>query len=244
MATAKAISLFAPLSTKSVAECDDHYQNVHTVWGRRMLRDTGAVLSYHTARARSKYDVNGRFRQQPSRWRYTMLRLDPGLLRGFGADTDELIANDHLNFLQDFRGFSVAEEVLVDRRNGQSGFEAYLFEFDRRSGVTEADGALAVDGLREGLRSAARDGYGLRTVALDAVLAETAAEAMEQPAQRPLRRPLPSTDKLAFVEFLFDQHEWAEEWFGGGAFRDLLTDPRFATVIGHHIDLRAGFDDR
>jgi hypothetical protein len=241
---AKAISYFAPVSTRTPAECEEHYTVVHTPWARRMLRDTGKVRAYHTAHAGDRYDLSGQFRQYPGRWRYVILRLDPGTTLGFGPETEAMISNDHLNFLQDYRGFAVEEDILFDCRTGQSTFEPYLFEIDRRPEVSAEQGAQALESLAAALLSAAGNAYGLRTITFDRVISESAVGPMEQPGQKPLRAPLDSTSKLAFIEFLFDQHEWAQEWFASPEVLAVLRNPAFDGVIGHRVELRAGFDNR
>jgi hypothetical protein len=243
-ALAKAISYFDPVSDRTLAECEEHYTTVHSPWARRMLRDTDKVRSYHTARATSRYDLRGLFNQYPCRWRYVILRLELGTSLGFDSETEELIAHDHLNFLQNYRGFALEEDLLLDRRDGQSTFEPYLFELDLSADVSPEVGTSAVDTFAIDLVAAAQSAYGLRTITLDRVLNEAAVGPMEHPGQRPLRRPLESTTKLAFIEFLFDQHEWAQEWFARPDVLALLRNPAFDGVTGHRVELRCGLDNR
>jgi hypothetical protein len=232
------------VSGRTQAECEQHYSAVHTPWARRMLRETGKVRSYSTARATKRYDLQDRFEQHPSRWRYVILRPEPGTSLRFSPEIERLISNDHLNFLQNYRGFAVEEDTLLDRRHGQSTFEAYLFELDREPNVPHEAGASAVQELALDLVVATGSAYGLRAITLDSVVSESAVGAMEHPGQRPLRTPLESTTKLGFIEFLFDQHEWAQEWFARPEVLAMFRNPVFAGVTGHRVDLQCGFDNR
>ncbi|SOD71757.1 hypothetical protein SAMN05892883_1232 [Jatrophihabitans sp. GAS493] len=235
------VSLFAPASTLPSADCDRHYRQRHTVWARRMLRATGAFESYHTALAISRLSESG-FDAPPSRWRYVLLRRHPGRVAAFDAATEEEIAQDHRNFLQDWHGFATEQQTLYDSRRGQSAFEAYLLEIAAPT-LSPAGRAVAVQRLRRQLVEAGRDAYGLRAIIEDSVLSESGAVAIDLPGQRPVRTLLPASSTLAFILILFDQHEWAQEWFTGTAMRTALADPQIVATV-HRVELQCGFDER
>lgn len=236
----KTVSFFDPLASLGPAACERHYTRAHTPWARRMLRDRPEVVTYHTARATARYDLGGRFRQRPSRWRYVFIRLRPGATLAFEPELRATIDEDHRHFLQDYRGFAGTEELLVDRRSGQPSFVAYVFEFDRHPDRPAPDLAA-----RAGAVLAAAPAWtGLRAAYLDRVATEAAVGPIDVPGQRPLGRPRESTAKLGFLELYFDQREWAERWLADGPARALFTDPSFAAVVGHRVRLSTGVDKR
>jgi len=240
----KTVSTFDALASLPKADCERHYVDVHRPWGRGMLLERSDVLSYETARAIARYDLLGGFRQRPGAWRYVLIRRRPGSVGPFPPDVADTIAEDHRNFLQNYRGFAGTEEVLLDRRSGQSSFVAYIFEVDRSPAVLDepADHALArvIGPLLEWAAAAP----GLRAMTLDRVETEADAEAIDAPRQRPIGRWLERTDRLGFLEFLFDQEEFAEDWFGSRPVHAVLSDRRIANIIGHRVELSCGFDHR
>lgn len=56
-----------------------------------------------------------------------------------------------------------------------------------------------------------------------------------------MRTPLDTTAMLAVALVLFDQHEWAEEWFLTKRTSDVLLPGLRALV--HRVDLQCGFDE-
>lgn len=240
----KSLARFLPLQSLSRAECERHYTKVHIPFARAMLRDQPAVISYHTDRVVAEYDLAGGWRQRPRAWRFVLLHLQPGQHRTTSADLQEAIAQDHRNCLRELRSCAVRERVALDRRNGQLVLCKYLFEYDRRVDTdlqTDRERFHAVvDGALDLLDQAA----GLRLVLVDDVISEGATEPIDEPGQRRLDHYLPSTDKLGYLEFYFDNIYGAETWFARPEVRAMLCDQYFAVARGYRIEEHCGIDKR
>jgi len=240
----KTISQFLPLSSISWNEADRHYRRVHTKFARRVLRGMDHVVSYHINRAEAEYDLNGQWRQRPRAFRFVVLRFEPGRSLEFPPKVSNLIVEDHRVFLRDLRGFGVREQVVLNRLNGQTALRKYLFEFERPAGMSSAEGVAQLDQLVREVGALVDTAFGLRVVLANSVLYEGATEAVDEPAQRPLGVPLPETTKQGFVEFYFDQREWAEQWFAEPDVRRALTGGVWALARGYRVQERCGFDRR
>lgn len=241
---AKTLSHFHPASTVTAEQADAYYLRVHTRFARHFLRGMDQVVSYHTNRAEAGYDLLGGWERPPSAFRYVVLRFRPG--RGL-EPTEELreaIVADHRLFLRELRSFQVDEEVLLDRLDGQTALEKYLFEFDRRDGT---DPREAREHLAAGLAVLAEEAssaFGIRQVLVNHVLGEQETAPVDEPGQRPLPRMLPGTRRQAFLECYFDQREWAEDFFARPAVRAVLQDRFWAAANGHRVTEQCGLDRR
>jgi len=243
-AISKTIARFDPVSSRSPAECERHYAEVHTPYARRLLRDVDDVATYHTARAVAQYDITGGWRAKPAAWRFVVLRFPAGRGLRLPPQTREVIAQDHRNFLRDLRTCVVEERLLVDRRSGQTQHEHYLIELDRHPDADPGAAVRRVEGMVQGLLSEQSAAYGIRLVVLNMVQAELAAAAIDEPGQRSLGQPLPQTCKVAYLDFAFDHREWAEEWFARPAVRSLVQDPWFAVARGYRLEVESAIDKR
>lgn len=244
LAVGKSIARFEPVSSRSLAECERHYTEVHAPYARRLLRGVDDVATYHTARAVAQYDITGGWRQQPAAWRFVVLRFRAGRGLRLQPDAREVIAQDHRNFLRDLRTCAVEERVLVDRRSGQTHHEHYLIELDRRPDAEPDAAVQRVEQMTQGLLSEQPAAYGLRLVVLNTVQAELAAGPIDEPGQRSLGQPLPQTCKVAYLGFAFDHREWAEEWFASPAVRRIIQDPWFAVARGYRLEVESALDKR
>lgn len=241
--TTKAISHFLPVSTVPVEECDRHYREVHTRFARHFMRDMDDVASYHINRAAAEYDLVGDWRQRPRAFRFIVIRTRSGALR-MPPELAPVLAEDHRNFLRELRNFPVEEQTVVDELRGQTALVKYLFEFDRRPGTDPAEARRTLDGTVSALADQAGHALGLRLLLADHVQGEREAAPIDEPGQRALPTLLPATQKQAFLEFWFDQQEWAEEWFRRPAVRTVLQDPAWALARGYRVDEECGIDRR
>lgn len=255
----KTMSSFNPLWSLGIDECERHYSDVHTRWARHLLRDRPHMVSYHIDRATAAYDVRGGFGQRPDAWRWVILRLAPGQRLGLSAAEQEQVVQDHRNCLRDLRSFTVDERVVIDELRGQTTLVKYLFDLERASGAPVGDGGgTGVGGTTDGvdpdrrrfealadaLAAHARErDFGLRLLVQDTVTREQATEPVDEPGQRPVGRVLETSTKIGFLELYFDQQEWAEDFLGEPAVRELLR-PAFARVRGYRVDEGCGFDNR
>ena len=239
-ATAKSIAQFQPLAGQRRSASDRHYRQVHTPFARRTLRAMPHVLSYHTNRARAQLDVAGGWSARPHAFRFVVLRFEAGRSLEFPPEVRAQIAEDHRNFLREFRGFAVDEDVLLDRLRGQTALVKYLVEYEG------ADGR-AVNALRDAVAVVAAekpDRYGLRQVLLNRVTAESAAEPIDEPGQRTTDRLLPATDKAAFLELYFDARDRAEEWFAHPDVHAALFDQDWTSARASRVTEECGLDRR
>jgi hypothetical protein len=236
----KSIAQFLPLAGQSRAASDRHYRTVHTPYARRVLREMPQVLSYHTNRAEAERDLSGGWAQRPRAFRFVILRFLPGRTLGFPPEVRARIAEDHRNFLREYRGFSVDEQVLVDRVAGQTALVKYLIEYERAADASAAECSQRFEAMAVNLQGAAADAFGLRLVHMNRVLSETVAEPIDEPGQRPTERTHPETSKQGFVEIYFDHRDWAEEWFARADVQAVLFDPRWAMARAYRVSEECG----
>lgn len=242
--SAKTISQFQPLAASTRAECDRYYREAHTRFARGFLREMPHVRSYHVGIAESAYDVAGGWSAPPRTFRYVVLRFEPGSALSMGPALRERIAQDHRIFLRELRGFSVEEELLVDRLRGQTSLVKYQFEYDRPPGEPGEVGAARLRGQLDRLVPLAEEAFGLRLLLADHVRFETGSEPIDEPGQRGTGQRLPETSRQAFVELYFDQPEWAGEWFRREDVRAALLGEGWGLAHGVRVHEECGFDRR
>lgn len=244
VAWAKAISHFLPASTVTAEKANEYYLRVHTRFARHFLREMDQVVSYHTGRAVAQYDLLGGWDRDPQAFRFVLLRFLPDRGLELTDDLREAIVADHRLFLRELRPFTVSEEVVLDRMSGQTALEKYLFEIDRHD-TTDPEAARAH--LRRQLAVLAQEAssaFGARQILVNHVLREQVTAPVDEPGQRPLPEMLPETPRQAFLEFYFDQHEWAQGFFDRPVVRAVLQDRFWATVHGYRIEEQCGLDRR
>ncbi len=169
------------------------------------------VVSYHTARATAELDLGGGWRQRPRALRYVTTRFLPGLSLELPDELHERIVQDHRSCLRDLRSFLVREQVVLDRPTGQTGPSKHVVELERRPGTDREEADRYLDKQFEVLAGEADGAHGLRQLVVDHVEPEGETAPVDEPGQRPLRRPLPSTPAHAFVEIYAEHADWAEE---------------------------------
>lgn len=240
----KTVSHFLPLPSMTAEAADLHYLQVHTRFARHFLRGMDWVVSYHINRAVAEYDLLGGWAQQPHAFRFIIMRFLPGRGLELPEELRDLIVEDHRNFLSELRPFRVREQVALDRLSGQTALEKYVFEFDRPDGTTPGEAAGHLDARVQALVDESASAFGIRQILVDHVEAEGATAPVDVPGQRPLPGMLPTTSRHAFVEFYFDQREWAEDWFARPAVRALLQDRFWQSVRGYRVQEQCGLDRR
>jgi hypothetical protein len=241
---AKTISQFWPLAASDRETADRYYRAVHSRFARSTLRGMDHVVSYHTARAEAAYDLNAGWDAPPETFRYVTLRLAPGRALDFAPEVRDQITEDHRLFLRDLRGFSVTEDVLLDRTAGQSCLVKYVFEYDRGPQEAPADGASRLAGQLAQLTALAGGAFGIRRLAVDHVQAESYAAPIDEPGQAPTGEKLEATPRQAFLEVYFDHRDWAEEWFVQDPVRAALLGVGWARVHGVRVAEECGLDRR
>lgn len=244
---AKSIAQFQPLAGQRRGVADRHYDRVHTPFARAVLREMPHVISYHTNRAHAEFDISGGWAQRPRAFRFVILRFTPGRSLEFPPGIRARIAEDHRNFLREFRGFAVDEETVLDRLAGQTALVKYLVEYEAPQPLVPPEAEAEIARLRAALAAAADRPahYGLRQVLLNRVRSEAISEPIDEPGQRTTDRPLPETTKVAFAELYFDARDRAEEWFGQPAARAaVLGTGDWALARATRVVEECGFDRR
>ncbi len=240
----KSISSFQPVAKYSRTKSERHYTRVHVPFARRLLMAKPQVISYHTNVARREYDLNGRWQQRPSAWRFVILRFEEGGRLDFTEEEQRIVANDHRNCLKELRACGVTESVLYDGFTGQTSVAKYLFEFDRHPTTSPEQARVQVQHLSNTFVAVARGVFGLRRVALNLVNSEAETEPLEEEGQQPTGALLPATEKVAYLEVYFDHDEWGDPLFARDDVRELLKDPFFAVASGYKVDEQCGLDRR
>lgn len=240
----KTFSTFAPLAAQPVEASDRHYREVHAPFARRFLREMDQVVSYHTARATAELDLGGGWRQRPRAFRYITMRFLAGRSLELPEDLHERIVQDHRSCLRDLRSFRVHEQVLLDRLTGQTGVSKHVVELERRPDVGRDEADAYLDKQLQVLADEAHGAYGVRQLLVNRVETEAETAAVDEPGQRPLRRPLASTTAQAFVELYADHADWGEEWLARPAVRAVVQDSWWGHARCYRVAEECGVDRR
>jgi hypothetical protein len=240
----KRFGRFDPVSDRSREECDRHYRDVHVPFAGRMLLGHEGTVSYHTARALGEYDVTNGFAQQPTAWRYIVLRYQAGRNPSVTKQQADLMAQDHLNFLSRLRSCAVRERVLVERRSAQTALEKYIFEYDRAADVGAADALERFRTVIDELMTKTTLARTARLVIANEVLSEQETAPLREPGQLALPRNRAETDKVGYLEFWFDSTAAAEDYFVAEEVGATLRPAGFAVRTGYHVEERCVIDRR
>jgi hypothetical protein len=244
---AKMISRFDPVSHQPLAEAERHYTAVHFPFAQQLLAGMPQVRTYHINRVVRQLDLAGGWAQRPQAWRFVVLTFYPERSLEFDEATTDRIARDHLNFLRRLRSTVVTETVPVRRLAGQTALTKYLIEIDRPpgTGATSDDRFAALEAV---IAEEAARAFGVRLVRCNRVVAELAAEPLEEEGQRSTDRPLPNTDKIGYVEIYADDTRWGDALFAAPRVLAALRDGAlrcYAYAVEERCGLdRCGFEDR
>jgi hypothetical protein len=243
----KRITRFNPAGDRAAAE--RHYTDAHHPFMRRMFREHGdLVVRYVANRALAQYDLAGGFCERPGAWRFVITEVDDAAgASGFlPTRFQPLIWDDHRKVLQDIDAWEVEEELLVDRRTGQTGLVKYLL-LHRAGDTAEERVARArhyadehVPFMRDGLARA----YGARAYVSNRVLREAATTDATGPGAAYAGGYRPSPQLLAIEELWFDNAAWAEEFFGDAAVLARLRDGELGRVEAYRVAETIGVDKR
>jgi hypothetical protein len=236
----KSIARFEPLATVPLEEAERHYTEVHMAYARRMfMHQTSSVEQYVPQRVLAQYDIAGGFAQRPDAWRFIVLRHDEPYY--VPAEWHTLTSNDHQNCLEAIHSHIVSrEQVLDDRRSGQTTSAKYLVTFGSEAAERSGDVATMLETLVETFRRAP----GSRLLISNDIEEERGVTGLARPAQRTTSERRRSDLQLV-LEVYFDSHRYGREFFADEAVRvALLTGSGLAPVAAYLVEEEIGYDRR
>jgi hypothetical protein len=238
---AKLITKFDPVTNRTPEEAEDHYMRVHTQFARRMFRDhTPNVTLYVINRAVREYSISGYFNQKPRSWRWVVSEFTGGDL--LPAHVGPLLWRDHGNTLKNLQLCPVEEQVMADRRNGQTALVKILVQHDRKPDQSPDDAAEFYEQrYLPVLQPMLEDAFGFRLFVSNKVIEEADVEPSEEEGQIITERFHPTT-KHAYDEIWFDNETWAAEFFSKPEVFDLLFGELDSTA--YLIEEETGLDRR
>jgi hypothetical protein len=234
----KVIGRFDPTPSRTAAECERHYTEVHVRMAQNLLRPMPGLRSYHTNRAIAQADITGGWGQISRAWRFVVLRFAPGETLAFTAEQNEMVAQDHVNCLYRLRSCEVEETVLFDRVHGQFALAKFLLESERAPSVDAEEAWASFTELADRVRAAMEPAFGARALILNRVLNEVACEPVDVEGQRPIGI-LPETYRVGYLEAYFDHRRWGEVSLG-----PLARDGALGDVNLLHVEEQSPLDVR
>jgi hypothetical protein len=236
----KSIAQFEPLATVALEEAERHYTEVHIAYARRMfMYQTSSVERYVPQRVLAQYDIAGGFAQRPDAWRFIVLYHDEPYY--VPAEWHTLTSNDHQNCLEAIHSNIVShEQVLDDRRSGQTTSAKYLVTFGSRTAERPGDLGTMIETLLAKFRSAP----GSRLLIANDIEEEREVTGLARPAQRTTGERRASDLRLV-LEVYFDSHRFGREFFADEDVRvALLTGSGLEPVAAYLVEEEIGYDRR
>ncbi|QXW01327.1 hypothetical protein [Rhodococcus globerulus] len=138
----------------------------------------------------------------------------------------------------------MTEHILLDCRAGLSSSAVVLFEYDRELTTTADDARARLAFLAGSVAGAAREQPGIRLITANYVVNEDETAPVTEPGQLFTGRLLPESDKVGYLEFVFDNQHWAEQFFENPEIANLLLDLTFKHAAGYLVAERVEFDRR
>jgi hypothetical protein len=244
----KLITRFTPPTTHPVAEAEAQYVGVHIPTARDLFLRQPEELAYYTLKVVRQYDYGGRWNHRLTAWRFVIRYLDPakaladdavGDLRGRQA----LAKRDQPHSIGGVRRFDVKEEVVLDRRSGQTAAAKYVFEYERYPEMAHDQAARIVRSIADEVIARAGTAIGLRLVLVNWV--ESEIEVHWQPSgQYETGAWVPYPTCVALIEFLFDSEFWGEQFFAQDGLNLLMLDARLDNSAGYLVSERCELDKR
>jgi hypothetical protein len=248
----KRIGQFDPARDDRAA-AERHYEEVHTLFARRMFRDEAPrVARYATNLALRQYDVGGGFRQQPAAWRWVVTKVAARLLEGEGGrdstgwlplDYQQLIWRDHLSCVKNLRSCEVLEEVLATHPAAVPSSVKYLFVVEQGEGVDASSAAAHYRDVHlPALRSLLGRAFGLRLAMTNAVEHQLAVAPLAEEGQVFTGGYDASTSRVAIEEWYFDNWTWGDEFFALPEVQALYLRSPTVLIEGYGVEEVVGLD--
>ncbi len=235
-----------PPRSHPIAESEAHYLGVHVPLARIGATNDPDRVAYHTRRVERQYDRSGGWEHRLTAWRFVAnwVRSSDGHGEVTPQGLSRAVANDVVHCVRDLRRCEVTEHVLLDRRAGLTSSAMVLFEYDREL-TTSADEARALlTCLATSAVDAAEEQCGIRLITANYVVNEDETAPVTESGQLFTGRLLPESDKVGYLEFVFDNQYWAEEFFGNSEIANLMLDLTFKHAAGYLVAERVEFDRR
>jgi hypothetical protein len=245
----KLITKFLPPSTHPVAEAEAQYVGVHIPTARDIFLLREEEVVYYTLKVLRQYDYGGRWNHRLTAWRFVIRYVDRDLLPE-GTEDDSVLARrqrlanrDQPHSIGGVRRFEADEEVLVDRRSGQTSQVKYLFEYERDPAMPlERARALLNDLVTQVLESAG-EVQGLRLILVDWVRREVRIDWRED-GQYDANEWSTDSTCVGFLEFVFDSAYWGEQFFARPMMNLIMLDYRFTYSMGYLVNECCELDKR
>jgi hypothetical protein len=244
----KLITRFMPPTTHPAAEAEAQYVGVHIPTARDLFVKQPEEIAYYTLKAARQYDYGGRWNHRLTAWRFVIRYLDPGqALEGAAADDlrqRQLLAKrDQPHSIGGVRRFDVAEELLLDRRSGQTASVKCLFEYERAAEMPADEARRIVRSICDEVAARAASAVGFRMLLVDWIEREVEI-VWGAHGQYDAKEWLPQSTCVAILELVFDSEFWAEQFFAQDGMNLLMLDSRLANSAGYLVTERCELDKR
>lgn len=244
----KLITRFVPPASHPFEEAEAQYVGVHVPTARDLFLLQPEEITYYTLRVTKQYDYGGRWNHRLTAWRFVTRYLEPAQALSDDSSTElrarqALAKRDQPHSIGGVRRFDIEEEILVDKRSGQTAQVKYLFEYDRRPDTSPEDARGFIRSLLQKVIARAPHATGLRLIVADWVKSEIEI-LWREGGQYDVGDWSPDSTKTAFIEFLFDSDFWGQTFFAQQGMNVIMLDSRFADSAGYLVDERCELDKR
>ena len=236
-----------PPRGRSRVAAESHYVRVHVPLSRRFLMLDRAQVAYSTLRVRRQLDIAGGWNHPPAAWRFIIFLEDPSAPAAEWTEERvrlrRLLWDDNPFVIGESIRCEVHEEALVDRRSGQTSFAKAMLEFDRRPEISPTE---AETELRRRVKTLAQRGAmadGLRGMTVNWARRQQL-QRLRDDGEYDLTDWASEGPKIAYLELLFDNADWATQFLACDELVDAVFSPTFAAAGAYLVDERCEFDRR
>jgi hypothetical protein len=225
---------FQPPRTHPVEDSERHYVSVHVPLAREMFAARADCRAYHTIKAIRQIGPHGGPGHRLTAWRLTEIWYDwpaPDSDRPAEAymppDAVRIADADIPHCIRDMRRFIVTEEQVRAIPSASQAPASYVFEVD-----AIAERSVAAQALRSALDAVLHGEDAPHRVWVNWVDAENVVAEGVEPGQRHTQQLRESTERLAYVCFLFDGSTQGDRFFATSSNAEtLLADASFEGAL-------------